>query len=170
MSQRRKAFHFDLDSQTFEQNGAPKNAWAKVQAFMESHGFEHIQRSGYESKHGMAFYEALAILEELQDELPWFASCARDAKLTNVSRNHDILAYFRARSADKEDPSNTPNAKTFQKDSVEPSEVSLDAEVKDMQEVPPCWQRSLSQMLSLVKPTLKSNLAEKPTRILQDSS
>lgn len=62
MSDKRKAFNFDLDNEKLEEfypspSGSKtsyNNAWSKIQKFMEANGFEHRQYSGYESVHGMS--------------------------------------------------------------------------------------------------------------------
>lgn len=54
MPRSRKAFHFDLSVKELEANGAPKDAWTKIGRFLERNGFEHIQGSGYESRHTMS--------------------------------------------------------------------------------------------------------------------
>lgn len=103
MPQTRKAFHFDLDTKKLASNGAPKDAWNKIRGFLEREGFEHVQYSGYESRQAMKYSEMNIVLEKLQDEFPWFVSCAKDAKVTSItSRHHDALAYLRAYTADRD--------------------------------------------------------------------
>ena len=84
MPRSRKAFHFDLSVKELEANGAPKDAWTKIGRFLERNGFEHIQGSGYESRHTMSHQDVNLILEQMQDEFPWFVSCAKDAKVTSI--------------------------------------------------------------------------------------
>ena len=76
MPRSRKAFHFDLSVKELEANGAPKDAWTKIGRFLERNGFEHIQGSGYESRHTMSHQDVNLILDQMQDEFPWFVSCA----------------------------------------------------------------------------------------------
>lgn len=100
MAQRRKAFHFDLDEEKLKalypsdsENGY-KKAWSKIGAFMEANGFEHAQYSGYESVHGMSYYDAFAVLENLQAAFPWFNECAQAATLTEIGRRYDVLEHL----------------------------------------------------------------------------
>lgn len=67
MPRSRKAFHFDLSVKELEANGAPKDAWTKIGRFLERNGFEHIQGSGYESRHTMSHQDVNLILEQMQD-------------------------------------------------------------------------------------------------------
>lgn len=107
MADRRKAFHFDLDEKLLEaiypsdNPTAYKSAWGKIRAFMESNGFEHTQYSGYESIHGMTYYQAFNVIEKLQDAYPWFEKCAQVATVTEVGRRHDALAFLRRNNAPK---------------------------------------------------------------------
>ena len=102
MPRSRKAFHFDLSVKELEANGAPKDAWTKIGRFLERNGFEHIQGSGYESRHTMSHQDVNLILEQMQDEFPWFVSCAKDAKVTSiVGKNHDALSHLRQYVSDR---------------------------------------------------------------------
>lgn len=100
MANSRKAFHFDLDEQKLKAlypSSSPtgyKGAWSKIQAFMEANGFEHTQYSGYESVHGMPYYDAYSVLENLQAKFPWFKDCAKAATLTEIGKRHDVLEHF----------------------------------------------------------------------------
>ena len=92
-------------------------------------GFEHIQYSGYESRHAMSYPEMNIVLENLQDEFPWFASCAKDAKVTSINgRHHDALVYIRAYAADR-DSDAPPESEEF-----EDEPLSFDSETKAMRD------------------------------------
>lgn len=117
MPRSRKAFHFDLSVKELEANGAPKDAWTKIGRFLERNGFEHIQGSGYESRHTMSHQDVNLILEQMQDEFPWFVSCAKDAKVTSIiGKNHDALSHLRQyvsdRRSDMAPPSKEENSET----------------------------------------------------------
>lgn len=102
MSDKRKAFNFDLDNEKLEEfypspSGSKtsyNNAWSKIQKFMEANGFEHRQYSGYESVHGMSYAEAYSILEKLQDTFPWISKCAKAATLTEIGKRYDVLEHL----------------------------------------------------------------------------
>ena len=127
MPRSRKAFHFDLSVKELEANGAPKNAWTKIGKYLERNGFEHIQGSGYESTHTMSHQDVNLILEQMQDEFPWFVSCAKDAKVSSiVGKNHDALSHLKQYVSDQRSDMAPPPKE-------EDSEiVSLAAEVADM--------------------------------------
>ncbi len=129
MPQTRKAFHFDLDTKKLTSNGAPKDAWGKIRGFLETQGFEHIQYSGYESRHAMSYSEMNIVLENLQDAFPWFASCAKDAKVTSITgRHHDALAYMKAYVSDR--GSDAP----LESEEFEDEPLSFDSETKAMRD------------------------------------
>lgn len=98
----RKELHFDLDVEALKRfypsdhPNAWKSAWSKVKAFMEEHGFEHSQYSGYESRGEMSYDKAYAVLFELSIAYPWFSKCAQAATVTEIGERHDVLEYLRA--------------------------------------------------------------------------
>lgn len=108
MASGRKAFHFDLDEDRLkalypsESKTGYKNAWGKIQAFMESCDFEHTQYSGYESIHGMDYAAAYTVLDSLQEKFPWFRECAKAATLTNIGKRHDVLEHLNRIEMDNE--------------------------------------------------------------------
>ncbi|QGM91993.1 hypothetical protein GIR35_12355 [Enterococcus faecalis] len=117
MSDKRKAFNFDLDNEKLEEfypspSGSKtsyNNAWSKIQKFMETTGFVHRQYSGYESVHGMSYAEAYNVLERLQDTFPWFGKCVKVATLTEIGKRYDVLEYLEryrenAEHADSSEP------------------------------------------------------------------
>lgn len=127
MPRSRKAFHFDLSVKELEANGAPKDAWTKIGRFLERNGFEHIQGSGYESRHTMSHQDVNLILEQMQDEFPWFVSCAKDAKVTSIiGKNHDALSHLRQYVSDQRSDMASPPKKD------DSESVSLAMEAVDM--------------------------------------
>lgn len=102
MDDSRKEFHFDLDENFLKEHYVPKrggenawrSAWGDIRKFMEAHGFEHSQYSGYESINPMGYEEAYAVLDALRYEFPWFAECAQVATLTEIGERHDVLQHF----------------------------------------------------------------------------
>lgn len=127
MPRSRKAFHFDLSVKELEASGAPKDAWTKIGRFLERNGFEHIQGSGYESRHTMSHQDVNLILEQMQDEFPWFVSCAKDAKVTSIiGKNHDALSHLRQYVSDQRSDMASPPKKD------DSESVSLAMEAVDM--------------------------------------
>ena len=95
MALSRKAFHFDLDVNKLKalypsdkENGW-KRAWTDIGKFMERHGFEHAQYSGYESIKPMSYDKAYEIMRSMSEAFPWFCSCAQAASMTEVGQRHD---------------------------------------------------------------------------------
>lgn len=126
MARSRKAFHFDLDTALLKdlypsdkENGW-RNAWADVRSFMEKHGFEHAQYSGYESVNSMTYDKAYEIVESLNETYPWFRQCAQVASLTEISRRHDVLKYLEQIETDiVPEPQPVPERKVSLKDEAE---------------------------------------------------
>lgn len=145
MPKSRKAFHFDLSVKELEANGAPKDAWTKIGKFLERNGFEHIQGSGYESTYTVSHHDMNLILEQMQDEFPWFVSCAKDAKVTSiVGKNHDALSHLKQYvSGQRSDMAPPPK-----KDDSE--SVSLATEAVDM-------RKTSSQLASQKAPVSQKN-------------
>lgn len=109
MALSRKAFHFDLDVNKLKalypsdkENGW-KRAWTDIGKFMERHGFEHAQYSGYESIKPMSYDKAYEIMRSMSEAFPWFCSCAQAASMTEVGQRHDVLAYL-SLETDVEEP------------------------------------------------------------------
>jgi len=127
MSQRRKAFHFDLDVnllKTHYPSHSPngwKSAWSDIRAFMLRNGFEHAQYSGYESVYPMSYSRAYEVLRNLSETYPWFRVCAQVASLTEIGKQHDVLQAL-ARSEHSVKPA--PAQELERDDSVTLSDVS----------------------------------------------
>lgn len=125
----RKAFHFDLDEDRLKEvypSDSPtayKSAWSKIRAFMESHGFEHTQYSGYESSDRMTPDRAFAVVASLNEAFPWFEKCAQAATITEVGRMHDALGFLRQERQEQTPSEGRPNGA-----------VSLSDETRDMRD------------------------------------
>lgn len=108
MEHGRKAFHFDLDvnklRETYpsEHPKAYNAAWSKIKAFMEEHGFEHSQYSGYESVKNVSYDDAYQVIDELCDTYPWFGECVQAVTLTEIGERHDVLSYLRSQDRQAE--------------------------------------------------------------------
>lgn len=65
-----KAFHFDLDVEKLKKyypSDSPfgyKQAWSDIKKFMEAHGFQHSQYSGYESTLSLTTFAAFKSLKK----------------------------------------------------------------------------------------------------------
>lgn len=131
-SNKRKAFHFDLDEQNLKQfypsksKNNYKNAWGKISSYMKKNGFKHTQYSGYESIHAMSQYEAIKIIENLNKKFPWFEYCAKAATITDIGKRYDILQHLIGQHSVDEPP-----MKETDLDSVLCS-PSLESEADDM--------------------------------------
>lgn len=134
MASGRKAFHFDLDEEKLkalypsESKTGYKGAWSKIQAFMESNGFEHTQYSGYEFVQGMEYADAYTVLDNLQGKFPWFKDCAKVATLTNIGKRHDVLEHL----AGKFECDEEPLAEMEQEPPAVRDRVTLEGEVRSM--------------------------------------
>lgn len=101
MENYRKAFNFDLSIQQLKEHypsnseNGYKKAWSDIKKFMESHGFQHSQYSGYESIYPLTKYETLEIINELNSSFPWFLQCAQVAAMTNIGNHYDVLTYLK---------------------------------------------------------------------------
>lgn len=125
-SNKRKAFHFDLDEKKLKQfyssksGTGYKNAWGDIGSYMKKNGFEHAQYSGYESTHAMPQYEAIKIIENLNKKFPWFEQCAQAGTITDIGKRYDVLSHLREHTPVEEPP--IPEAEldtTFQTHSLD---------------------------------------------------
>lgn len=152
MARSRKALHFDLDTEQLKElypsdkeNGW-RDAWADIRSFMEKHGFEHAQYSGYESIQPMTYDKAYEIVERLSETYPWFRRCARVASLTEIGRRHDVLQYLEQIEADI-----TPAPQPAQEHNV-----SLKDEAESMREA----ARALDDAVGVAVPPMKGKKGE----------
>lgn len=106
----RRALHFDLSTKRLIEEFGQKsyrNAWTRIAKFLESHGFEHAQYSGYESVEPMSNEKVFGIMQELSSEFPWFRTCAQAASITNIGVTHDVLGFLDDSTAES-DPQSPP--------------------------------------------------------------
>lgn len=102
----RKAFNFDFDISRLKEHypsTSPfgyKRAWTDIKKFMEAHGFQHSQYSGYESTQLLDDSEAYRIFYGLQEKYPWFAQCAQAATMTDIGNRHDVLSHLKEHKKD----------------------------------------------------------------------
>lgn len=106
----RKAFHFDLSTKKLmlhypsDKKFGWRKAWSDIRSFMEGHGFEHAQFSGYESIEPMGYDKAYAIMKSLSETYPWFTACAKAATYTDIGERFDVLAFLNRKVKDVAPP------------------------------------------------------------------
>lgn len=94
----RKAINFDLDTHKLEEwYPTPnwRNAYMDIRNYMQEHGFEHRQGSGYISKSDMSYKEVFTISKEMTEEFYWLSICANKIDVTNIGKQFDILNSLR---------------------------------------------------------------------------
>lgn len=90
----RRAINFDLSEELLKQHYSPtkyKKAWGEIAVYMDKHGFDHRQYSGYVSRNPMTELETNKFLQKMANDLPWLGSCARVFDVTEVGRTYDCL-------------------------------------------------------------------------------
>lgn len=93
----RKAFHFDLDNESVKRFYTGKrNAWSDIQDFLESHSFEKLQYSGYESAENivMSYQRAYGTVDKMMDKFPWFHRCVKAATFTEIGESYDVKEFL----------------------------------------------------------------------------
>ncbi|MDR3364770.1 MAG: hypothetical protein LBS91_07505 [Clostridiales Family XIII bacterium] len=103
-NQRRyKAINFDLDTNklngVFGENKYRKG-YSLVRKYLESHGFEHRQWSGYRSLTALSTINSIDVLDDLMVELPWLIDCAHKIDVTNIGREFDMLQVLKDKRAE----------------------------------------------------------------------
>ena len=104
----RFAFNFDLNEARLKEaypartDTGFKRAWSDVRSFLEANGFTHAQYSGYESVEQMTYFDAYTILDNLQEQFPWFSTCAQAATLTEIGERYNVLEHLRGQASETE--------------------------------------------------------------------
>lgn len=94
----RKAINFDLDTHRLEEwYPTPnwRNAYMDIRNYMQEHGFEYRQGSGYISKSDMSYNEVFSISKAMSKEFYWLSICANKIDVTNIGKQFDILNSLR---------------------------------------------------------------------------
>lgn len=94
----RKAINFDLDTHRLEEwYPTPnwRNAYMDIRNYMQEHGFEHRQGSGYISKSDMSYNEVFSNSKAMSKEFYWLSICANKIDVTNIGKQFDILNSLR---------------------------------------------------------------------------
>lgn len=96
-SLQKKGINFDLNTEKLKKH-YPKenwnNAYYDVRSFLESHGFEHIQGSGYHSKEPLSEMEAMGVLYRMARKFQWLNYCVSVCTIADVPETFDISHVF----------------------------------------------------------------------------
>lgn len=99
----KKGINFDLDTEALKVHypkGNWNNAYYDVRSFFESHGFEHIQGSGYHSKEPLSELEAMSVIYQMARKFHWLNYCVSVCTIADVPETFDIAHVF-AREAER---------------------------------------------------------------------
>lgn len=123
----RKAINFDLGTNALKEHYPGKNyrdAYSAIKRYMEQHGFEHRQYSGYNSKAPMSDTEVAKIISGLSSELSWLEKCIQKIDSTDIGEQHDltdIVKNEKIKGIDKDKkPTRKPSAQKKSKQSEQP--------------------------------------------------
>ncbi|MCM1333741.1 MAG: hypothetical protein NC084_07160 [Bacteroides sp.] len=89
----RKAVNFDLGTNALKEHYPGDNyrdAYSDIKKFMERHGFEHRQYSGYNSKEPMEDIAVSRLIAKLSNEFSWLKECVQKIDSTNIGEQHDL--------------------------------------------------------------------------------
>jgi virulence-associated protein VapD len=93
----RQGIHFDMNTKALSLY-YPKPSWRAayddVKSFLSRNGFEHTQGSGYHSTKPMTQADAVNVLTEMLDVLPWLHKCVRVCTVTAVPETYDLMPLF----------------------------------------------------------------------------
>jgi cell filamentation protein len=95
----RKAIYFDLDDNALKAaypKPGYKRAWDDIKKFMVGNGFEHRQKSGYNSLNPLEFAEVLKIVRDLIKALPWLSQTdvIQQFDVTEIGETHSLSHLF----------------------------------------------------------------------------
>ena len=96
-TRRFKAIYFDLRIKDLEKHyskSSPKGAYLRIKSFMQRHGFEHAQYSGYHSLKKMMDLDVVDVIEEMRDTMPWLGKSANHFEVTNIGTNSNLMYLF----------------------------------------------------------------------------
>lgn len=101
MKKTRKLVHFDLDTNLMKKYKLSRDyVYSNIKKYMEEHGFEHVQYSGYESKRKMSYYQITSLLESLKIDLPWISPLVKDIVAANISHKNRYNFLFQDENAE----------------------------------------------------------------------
>lgn len=121
----RKSIHFDLDTKKIEKICGSEDAKKMISAtyyaigkFLQPHGFEHRQGSGYTSKNGISFSEVSTLAKNMADKIPLFAECVKVIDVTSVGKTFDLLPAVQGETKEGTIEKDTPTRKAINFDLV----------------------------------------------------
>ena len=85
----RKYLNFDLDTKALQEwypDGDWHNAYMDIRRYLEEHGFEHRQGSGYISRKNLNLLQATVIVQRMAREYLWLQPCLKELDVTNVGK------------------------------------------------------------------------------------
>jgi Uncharacterized virulence-associated protein D len=101
MKKARKLVHFDLDTNLMKKYKLSRDyVYSNIKKYMEEHGFEHVQYSGYESKRKMSYYQISSFLKSLKKDLPWISPLVQDIVAANISQKYRYNFLFQYKNAE----------------------------------------------------------------------
>ena len=99
-----KAVNFDLDTEELRRVfGEPGRtlAYSQIRSYLESHGFEHRQGSGYRSLKALSDLDVSDLVVDMYAELNWLPDCVKRLDVTNIGRDYDLDAVAKRRMAEE---------------------------------------------------------------------
>ncbi|MCL2054566.1 MAG: hypothetical protein FWG90_09090 [Oscillospiraceae bacterium] len=95
----RKAIYFDLNDKALQiayPKPSYKHAWDDIKNFMLDNGFEHRQKSGYNSLEPLEFAEVLKTVRDLTKALPWLSqpNVVQKFDVTEIGETHSLSHLF----------------------------------------------------------------------------
>ncbi|MBS7009144.1 hypothetical protein [Anaerostipes sp.] len=92
-----KAIYFDLQIKALKENFSarnPQNAYQRIQYFLQSHKFIHMQYSGYHSAFKTTDLYIFEMIHKMKKDLPWLSRCVGQFEVTDVGKNYDLVQIF----------------------------------------------------------------------------
>lgn len=96
-AKRRRMINFDLKLaklRAYYSADNPKGAYGVISQYMEEHGFNHTQYSGYESKYAMSRKGVLEFIDEICTTFPWLGLCINKLHSTIIDEKQFSLADY----------------------------------------------------------------------------
>lgn len=104
----RKAINFDLVYEAlrqsyFRKDGQPKEvteAYHELGRFLQQHGYEHRQGSGYTTPDKISYAQVLNMVDSMTERFPWLAKSVGAIDVTYIGRTYDLLSVVKERRHD----------------------------------------------------------------------
>ena len=87
---------FDLDTVRLEQieNNSSKTIYSEIRTFMDRHGFEHIEYSGYVSREPITLVTVFQAIAELKAAFPILDKVVEEMHVTEVGNTYSLNHLF----------------------------------------------------------------------------